>query len=1140
MEQLKTYLLSAVFAVILSLPAQAQLFPVNKSALADGLVYKIGITSNGVHKLTKKMLDDMGVNTGTINPRELKIFGNYGGTLPEALASSYPDDLIEFPILVTGEEDGKFNDNDVVLFYAEGADKWRYDAAAGSFIFDKNIYAEKNYVFLKISAGNGKRVPNASISDNEVSFTTSTHLNHDIFTEDKVNLLGQNLATIGSGKLWVGEYLVNNQEKDMSKLFNLIHVDVSVPAEIILSAYGRSDKESKFTISADGQVFTTNVSAVSLSSTESLYARNAYLKKSVILTSGQPKMSLKYSAAGSGDAWLDYLQVNSTQRIAPGSSQLFVRHPSFANHGFSKIQITGDFTGGVAWDVTDIADIKAYSVASGNVAFASGSPAKQLLLFSSQAAFTPEAGIKINNQNLHSLAESNLLIIYHPDFKESALRLSNHRTSHNGYKVSAVDVNEIYNEFSTGRVDPSAIRNFSKMVYERYPSFRYLLLFGDGSYDYKKLVNSIPAQSFIPVYETDESLNPINAFPTDDYYALLSNNEGANLKGALDIRVGRLPVTSVIEAAAVVDKIVEYDTSPDRFGEWRLKTGFCADDEDGNLHINDADNIANEAFTRDPLYNQQKVYLDAFQQENTPGGERYPDATDAINEQMNQGQLAWCYLGHGGPKGLAQERVVKLSDIQGWNNRKALSLLITATCSFSGYDDPSIASGGELALLNPNGGAIGLLTTTRPVYANENKRLTSSVFKNLYARNEGKGLSFGEIILRSKNATFQDTTGDNTRKFTLLGDPSQILAIPEHTLVLTHINDVLITEFSDTVGALDKLKFRGEVRDYTGAPVTNFNGEVGLTLYDKQATLKTLVNDEDSYEKKFNQFKNVIFKGKASCTAGKFEIECIIPKDINYEIGNSRISMYAHDEVTDAAGYYTGLKLGGSNLSNVNDDTPPAMQLYMNDEGFQYGGITDDAPTLLIKLSDDYGINITGNSIGHDITATITGPSLDEEIVLNTYYEASANDYRKGEVRYPLSDLEPGLYTIKVKAWDIANNSVEGLTEFRVIDKDNQKLVRVYNYPNPFSTSTEFSFEHDLAGLEVMTLINIYTISGKLVKSITDQRVSEGYRIARLHWDARDDFGSNLARGVYLYRIVLTAPSAGLRRESDFMKMVKI
>lgn len=763
-----------------------------------------------------------------------------------------------------------------------------------------------------------------------------------------------------------------------------------------------------------------------------------------------------------------------------------------------------------------------------------------MALFNESNLLSPDLIGKIKNQNLHAIASADLVIVYNNLFKSATEKLATFRSQKSGYNTVAVDVADVYNEFSSGKLDPTAIRNFCKMIYDRDTNFKYLLLVGDGSYDYKGLVKNVPNQNHIPVFETDESLDPINAFPTDDYYALLSENEGGSLRGALDINVGRLTVNTSEESENVINKIIAYETSEKRFGDWRLNSGFSADDEDGNQHLNDADTIAKESFSKDPIMNQQKVYIDAYKQENTPGGERYPDATNAINQNIEKGQLTWSYLGHGGPKGLAQERVVKLSDIESWSNKETPTLFITATCSFAGYDDPSITSGGELALTNANGGAIALLTTVRSVYADENKRLTSNVYKQLYRKEKGLGLTFGEIIRSAKNATYEDTTGDNTRKFTLLGDPSQRLALPEYTLTLTKINGIDANAFNDTIGALEKIVLEGEVRDYNNALVTDFSGTMSLTMFDKVSTLSTLSNDSGSPVKKYEVYKNIIFKGQANVNSGLFSIECIIPKDINYEIGKSRLSFYANSSTKDAGGYYNNLIVGGSSITGVKDDEAPKMQLFMNDDKFVYGGITDENPKLLIKLEDDFGINITGNSIGHDITAKLVGDDIEEDFVLNDYYKASANNYRKGEVLYPLTKLKPGLYKMYVKAWDVSNNSVEGVIEFRVIDGSNQKLVRVINYPNPFVNNTEFSFEHDLANTNVELRVNIYTISGKLVKSIVDNQYASGYRVSNIKWDGKDDFGSNLAKGVYLYKITMNATDLNLRRESDFGKIVKL
>jgi hypothetical protein len=1120
---------------IFVLPLIGQVFPKTISALNDGDIYKIAIKKDGIYKLTKKNLDDLGINTNSINPKQIKLFSNYGGSLPEGILMSYPDDLIEIPITISGEEDAKFNDADFILFYGEGADKWKYDESTKDFTFDKNIYSDKNFVYIKISNGDGLRIKPKSILDAQPTLVTKTYNSYEIYHEDKYNLLGQNIATHGSGKLWVGEYLANNQEKDLSSFFNFKNVDFSSPIQYQLIAAGRSEKENNLLFNFDSKQSSIKFSGVSFSGGEDIYARLGSLKSEHKINNSSPKITLKYTG---NDAWLDYLQFTSQRFINSDNGNVVIRNKEFGNHKYSKLEIIGEASG--LWDVTDLSNISSYKISNGTVSVETGSPKQQLVLFKESLSSTPELVGKIKNQNLHGLNNEDLIILYHENFKTAAEKLALHRSNVSKYKVKAINVADVYEEFGCGKLDPSAIRNFAKMLYDRSPSFRYLLLLGDGSYDYKGLVKNVPAQNFIPVYETDESLDPINAFPTDDYYALLSNNEGASLKGAIDINVGRITVSTAEEADAVINKIIHYEIGEKRFGDWRLNSGFAGDDEDGNRHTNDADIVAEESFKRDPLLNQQKVYFDAFVQENTAGGERYPDATEAINRNIEKGQLTWSYLGHGGPKGLAQERVVKLSDIESWSNMDSPTLFITATCSFSGYDDPSINTGGELALKNSKGGAIGLLTTVRSVYANENFRLTSNVYKNLYRKENGLGLTLGEIIRSAKNATYADTTGDNTRKFTLLGDPSQRLALPQHEIVLNKINGKDASTFVDTLGALQKVVLQGQVNDFNGALVKDFSGNLNLTMFDKISTFKTLGNDVGSPINSFKVYKNVIFKGQAQVINGLFTIEFVIPKDINYEIGKSRLSFYANSNDQDAAGYYNSLVVGGSSLTSVKDDTPPKMLLHMNDLNFVYGGITNEKPELLVTLEDDFGINTTGNSIGHDITAKLIGNNIEEDFVLNDFYKASANNFRKGEVRFPLSNLKPGLYTIKVKAWDISNNSVEGIIEFRVIDAKNQKLMRVINYPNPFVNNTEFSFEHDLANTNVDIQVNIYTLTGKLVKSIVDSKYSSGYRINNIMWEGKDDFGSNLSRGVYVYKITMYAPDLKLKRESGFEKLVKI
>ncbi len=598
----------------------------------------------------------------------------------------------------------------------------------------------------------------------------------------------------------------------------------------------------------------------------------------------------------------------------------------------------------------------------------------------------------------------------------------------------------------------------------------------------------------------------------------------------------------------MVDKIINYETNPATFGDWRNRIAFIADDEDGNLHIRDTDSkIADLTEKQYPNFNQEKIYLDAFPQVSTAGGEGFPLATEAIDRNIFRGVLAVNYLGHGGSKGWAQERVLDKDrgDIRQWNNFDKLPVFITATCSFAGFDDRNQVTAGEEVLLTPDGGGIALLTTVRAVFASSNARLVQTVFDTMFTKINGDLPALGQIMQFGKNSSTIGN-GANSRKFMLLGDPAMQLALPRHNVLTTHINGVDVrTNPADTLRALQKVTIEGEIRDDNGQLLTNFNGEVFPTIFDKEVPYTTLSQDPGSPPFDFTLQKNIIFKGRASVRSGRFQFTFVVPKDINFTFGKGRISYYAADKTSrmDAAGHSEDIIIGGTDTDALADDEGPQVDVFMNSEDFVFGSITNESPTLLVKLTDDNGINIAGNSIGHDLEG-ILNENTKETIVLNDFYESELDDYTRGEVRYPLSSLKDGRYQIRVRAWDVANNVSEGYTEFVVASSSEVALKHVLNYPNPFVNTTCFQFEHNLANQELDVLINIYTVSGRLVKTLEKRIFADGFIVANnscIEWDGTDDFGDQLARGVYIYRVHVRAINTGTTErsgESDFEKLV--
>jgi len=856
-------------------------------------------------------------------------------------------------------------------------------------------------------------------------------------------------------------------------------------------------------------------------------------------------VNIEYPQSASSIGWLDYIQLNVRRSLVFNNGQMNFRDPKTLNAATSTFELANVNNNVQIWDVSNplLPKKQQFNLSGNSLNFSANTTTlKEFIAFNSNDDFLkPTAVGLIPNQNIHEIASADLLIIYPADFENAAQQLATHRRNFSNYEVETVLVEEIYNEFSSGSQDPTAIRDFVKMVADRSAKFNYLLLLGDGSFDYKNLKNLPAPSGFIPVYETDESLEPIEGFPTDDYYALLSDNEGSNLRGALDIAVGRIPVKTPSEAEAVIRKIINYDTNPKTLGNWRLNQTFMADDEDNSLHQRQANGISTKVDEVYDVYNVNKIFLDAFQQITTPGGERYPSAKEALNNEIFKGILVLNYLGHGGAKGWTQERVLEKSDITGWTNFNKLPLMVTATCSFTGYDDPNFVSSGEEALLNANGGAIGLFTTVRAVYSSRNERLTKAVFDQIYEKVDNVHPPIGEILRLGKNSNAADTTDINARKFTLIGDPSMQLALPKLGVVTTKINNrPVVATRVDTIQALQRVTVEGYVTDANGNPMTSFNGNIFPTVFDKKVTVSNLGNDPGSRILPFDVQKNVLFKGTASVTNGQFRFTFVVPKDINYEYGFGKISYYAENGQVDAGGYYSNLIIGGTKSDAAVDNEGPLVEVFMNDSTFVFGGTTNASPTLFVLLSDDNGINVSGTSIGHDLTAVLDD-NTQNTFLLNEFYEAAKDDYRRGIVRFPLSDLSLGVHQIKVKAWDAFNNSAEGITEFLVSDAADAALERVLNYPNPFTTSTQFQFSHNLSAGQLMEVqVRIFTVSGRLVKTIDTDVVSDGNRVSNINWDGKDEYGGDLARGTYLYKVSVRAANNGDSQtvNSDFEKLV--
>ncbi len=1098
------------------------------SVLATGNWYKIAVKAAGIYKIDIPFLANLGLNTSNLSSASVRLFGNGGKMLSEANAGNWMDDLAENAVQVVDGGDGILNGNDYILFFAPGPDEWVKDSFNLRFSHQKNLYSEKAFYFLTIG-GTGKRISPAPLI-NSPSLTV-TGFSERIFHElDTINFLA-------SGKEWFGEEFTNAPGKTVNRsfIFNIPGIVGNTSLLLQSNCAARSaGVSSRFDILINNQpAGQQQINAVNGGQYDLFVQQSKGLFSSVI---AQDNVNVTYNyipGSFNSQGWLNWFELFVRRSISLKSvDQLLFRDWLSVGNQNAEFIVDNAVTNSQVWDITyPLTPQKMQGQLSGNeYRFVNScNRLREYIAFNNAGFLLPEAIGKITNQDLHNSSPADLLIVTHSVLSQQAQRLAQFHQQQNGLRVQIVTTEQVYNEFGSGSPDPASIRDVVKMYYDKYGTSpvdkpRYLLLFGDASFDYKDRLNN--NTNLVPAWQSSFSTDPISTHASDDFFGFLDNNEDINsglVTNFLDIGIGRIPAKNITEAKNFVDKVEAY-FSPQSFGPWRNNLTFIADDEDGNLHLQDAEIITSTAAANGPVFNLQKIYLDAFRQESGAGGSWYPLANQAINNQVYNGTLIWNYNGHGGSRRLADETILDQDIVNGWNNPEKLPLFITATCDFAPYDNPTINSIGENILLRPKTGAIALMTTTRLVFAFSNRVMNTNYLQfALQPDASGKYKSLGDAVKEAKNYTYQ-TSADvtNNRKFTLLGDPAMTLAFPILKVRATRINGVPVSQ-ADTLSAMEKISIEGEVTDQSGTVLPGFTGNIYPMVFDKPQTITTLANDPGSQVAGFQAQNNILFRGKASVTNGQFNFSFRVPKDINYQYGNGKLSLYAENAIQDGHGMFSNFVVGGVSNSGITDKEGPSIKAWLNDELFANGGLTNQTPVLILKIADSSGINTAGTGIGHDIVAILDNDN-NQFFILNDYFQGELDSYQLGSIRFQLPELSPGPHSLQIKAWDIANNSTEIILNFTVANDEQLELSHILNYPNPFSTSTNFWFEHNKPGQQLLVQIQIMTITGRVVKSITTTTISGGSRVSEIKWDGKDDFGDRPGRGVYLYKLRVITP----------------
>ncbi len=1092
---------------------------VEHSRLATGDWYKIYVTEDGMYQLSVADLASLGLPVSSLDPSTLKIYGNGGGMLPESNSDVRLDDLNEIAIHVSGAEDGRFDGNDKITFYGESPDEWIYYPIAKKFKKEVNFYARRNCYYVTYGGEAGKRIttrPSSTATPTNVVTTVDFYKNHEL---DEISL-------DRSGREWYGEAM--DVQTSITIPFEV--PDIVIGSEVYLFGKfaARSLSPSRFFVTVQGETFSALVKSVG-DTYGSAFARAGSLRRRYPVVNSNLEVKVEYEKPTSiSKGWIDQITVSGRRALVfHGGQMSFCDRESVYYGNVAEFVISQAGERMNVYDVSDHQNVALLEVTRGDQEARFVADASELhnYLAIDGGYLKPELGAKVANQDLHAHQPVNMVILTHPDFMTQAEELARFHQEE-GLSVRVVTPFEIYNEFSCGTQDITAIRDYLRMLYERGEGdsgLRFLLLFGDASYDY---LDRIPNnENFIPAWQSPNSLGGGDSYVTDDFYGVLDAWEGGKQDEKdddLDIGIGRLVVSNTEEAEMAIHKIMAYASSSQEMkGKWRNNITIIADDEDKNIHIYDADDHARYLDTLAPAYNVNKVYLDAYPQMIASGGARYPDANQAINASVAKGNLIVNYVGHGGKLGWSLERVVEIADINSWKNYDKMSLFITATCEFARYDDPAMVSAGELVFMNPHGGGVALMTTTRITYASSNYALNHYIYAATFKKEQGEYPTLGAIMRTAKNRT---GSSSNAKRFILIGDPAMRLAYPQRNVETTQFNGKPMSD-QDTIKALDFVTISGRVCDENGQTDTSFDGVVYPTVFDKPAVITTLSNDPTSFPFEFTQQNKILYSGQAEVKGGAFSFSFRVPKDINYSYGHGKISYYVTDGVIDGQGCDEHFLVGGYSHEIQSDVSGPQVKLFIDDKFFVDGGITSENPVLYAEIFDESGINV-GTGIGHDITAILDHEG-DRVFVLNDFFLGSLNDYQRGEVSYPLFGLSPGKHVAQVKVWDALNNSSVATVSFVVPGDDQVKLDKLRCYPNPFSSTTKLFFEHNQSGEVLLMDYMIFDLSGRLVFHKTVEERLNGSRSSSLTWNGTDNNGTPLSSGIYICKLLVSNKEGG-------------
>jgi hypothetical protein len=1086
------------------------------SPLAAGDWYRMELKETGIYKIDTEFLSKAGISSGAIgNINSIRVFGNGGEELPENLLAARPNGLEEVTRLVVDKNgNGTFDSDDFILFYGKSPRGWTYRPSEKSWDHYLNHYTETAVYFLTFG-GTGRGRDMAALRSTTVTGGYApTDFKSRLFVENEIYNL------VKSGRQWLGEAfdLTRNVNVYTSALPGVVS---SKPTVYQFQFCSRSTSIDTFRVQENNQAIGSPVLMydVDVSSIVDQYYYSApvtTIERTGALPSDRSVLRLSFGTRNNvAQGWLDWFEIFYPRRFEADSDVLLFPSPdttAVVDYTISKFSSRDIYVFDISShahvrQVTNLAfDAADASIVRFQAAQAGGSVTEFAAV--GPKGFKTASGVKkISNSNLHASTNGAEFIILAPvDFVAEANRLRAHRERIDQLKTIVVPVDQVYNEFSSGMLDPTAIRDFLKYTQTSWSQKpRYVLLFGAGSYDYKK--TKFPSvDNWIPPYETFESNVQILTLATDDYFVIF---DPATQR--IGMAIGRLPVRTLSAATALVDKIISYETTAP-FDSWRNRITFVADDgltstgDDGTIHTDQSERLA-QVYTPDSFM-KDKIFVVQYPTVSSSTGRRKPAVNEAIDQAINRGTVVLNYTGHGNTGQWAHEKVFSEDqDFSLISNKGKLFFLVAATCDFARYDNPEETSAGEELILMPGRGAIAAVTADRVVYSDQNALLNWTLYDNLFRQDaQGKPMRLGDAMWLTKQVL--NTTND--LKHHLLGDPTMRLAVPRGRITIDSLNGNSTSSLV-TVNALSKVLVRGNLRTQSGATAGSVQGRALMEVYDSKR--KVLVPEWGNYT--FETNGSLIYRGEVSIRNGAVQGTFPIPKDVSYGDDRSRVSLYGWGDSTDAIGYTENLAISGAAAGGI-DTSGPVMRVYVEDQSFHPGDIVGPSATLVVDLTDSSGINTSTAGIGHKLEAILdNSPRV---IDLTEYYRGNLDTYQTGQVRYPFLDLPEGRHSLTVKAWDVYNNSAQAETFFEVRAATETGIFNAVNVPNPFARSTTFTFQRSSTE-PVDVEIKVYTVAGRLIQVLEAMALTD--RVGRIPWDGRDRDGNEIANGVYLYRLIV-------------------